>query len=471
MVFPRTSGVHELQSPVLERPSFKIRLLMIAGVGILAAFVGQACNNSHKPVSPITITLIDQGWPDPESRGHRNEELRRFTNETGIRVELLPAPESAGEQLEVWRKMLDSHAPVPDVYAVDVIWPAILGDQFLDLKPYVPAQEIADHFPESITNFTVNGKLVALPYDLDTGLLYYRTDLLRKYGYSAPPKTWEELEKVAARVQAAERAQGQQNLWGFVWQGAASEALTCNALEWQESEGGGTIIENDSVTVNNPQTVRAWKRAASWLGSISPPSVVAYNEWDALNLWKAGQAVFMRNWSNAYIVGSEKDSPVRGKFAVCPLPKGRAGISGTLGGNGYAVSRYSLHPREAVQLVRFLCGHDEQFRRSQNPAEPSTIPDLYSNPSVLAANPYFSDALRVYQQGITLRPSRATGKTYPDVSRAYFEAVHAVLTHRKTAETAAAELERKLTQITGLKAPTGVAKEASSALRKSARRQ
>jgi len=453
---------------MLERLFVKRRLLSIAGVAILAAVIGQACNKPHQPASPMTITLIDQGWPDPESRRHRNEELRRFTNETGIRVELLPAPENAVEQLEVWSTMLDRHAPVPDVFAVDVIWPAILGDQFLDLKPYVPAQEIADHFPGTITNFTVHGRLVALPYDLDTGLLYYRTDLLRKYGYSAPPKTWEELEKAAARIQAAERAQGQTNLWGFVWQGAASEALTCNALEWQVSEGGGTIIENGAVTVNNPQTVRAWKRAARWPGSISPPGVVAYREWDALNLWKAGQAVFMRNWSNAYMVSSEKDSPVRGKFAMCPLPKGRARISGTLGGNGYAVSRYSLHPREAVQLVRFLCGHDEQFRRSQNPVEPSTIPELYTNPSVLAANPYFSDVLRVYEQGITLRPSSATGKTYPDVSRAYFEAVHAVLTRRKTAETAAAELQKALTQITSLGTTTTVADEESRVSRESA---
>jgi len=466
-----TEAVRQRRSVVLEWRFVKKCRLSIAGVAILAACLAQGCNDAHEPASSITITLIDQGWPDPESRRHRNEELRRFTNETGIRVELLPAPENAVEQLEVWSKMLNSHAPVPDVYAVDVIWPAILGEQFLDLKPYVPTQEIADHFPESITNFTVNGRLVALPYDLDTGLLYYRTDLLRKYGYSAPPKTWEELGKVAANIQAAERAQGQKNLWGFVWQGSASEALTCNALEWQESEGGGTIIENGAVTVNNPQTVRAWKRAASWPGSISPPGVVAYKEWDALNLWKAGQAVFMRNWSNAYMVSSEKNSPVRGKFAMCPLPKGRAGISGTLGGNGYAVSQYSLHPHEAAQLVRFLCGRNEQFRRSQNPVEPSTIPDLYSNPSVLAANPYFTDVLRVYQQGITLRPSGATGKTYPDVSRAYFEAVHAVLTHRKTAETAAAELERELTQITGLKAPTSVDTEDSSARRKSAGRQ
>ena len=85
----------------------------------------------------------------------------------------------------------------------------------------------------------------------------------------------------------------------------------------------------------------------------------------------------MRNWLNPSIVASAKNSPINGKFGICPLPKGRAGMAGTLGGDSLAVSRYSLHPREAAMLVRFLCGRDEQLRRSENPGEPSTIPELY----------------------------------------------------------------------------------------------
>ena len=468
MACPRTVRVRPSPDRVLASLFKKSRLYTATGVGILVILAGQGCKTASKQTAPITITLIDQNWPDEESRRHRVEEFRRFTNETGIRVELMPSPEDAVEQLVVWRELLDNHATVPDVYAMDTIWPAILGDHLLDLKPYVSAQEIADQFPGLIANFTVNGRLVALPYYLNTGLLFYRTDLLRKYGYNAPPKSWEELEKASARIQAGERARGQKNFWGFVWQGAATEALTCNALEWQVSEGGGNILEKDAVTVNNRQTIRAWKMAARWPGSISPPSVVAYKEWDAFNRWRTGQAVFMRNWSNAYIVASAENSPVRGKFGISSLPRGQAGISGTLGGDGYAVSRYSLHPREAAMLVRFLSGRNQQLRRSQKPGEPPTIPELYKNPSVLAANPYFSDVLLVYQNGIALRPSALTGKMYPDVSRAYFEAVHAVLTHKKTAETAAADLQGKLTQITGFKAtatpPVGQPVKADTAL-------
>src|SRR5580700_4575679 len=111
------------------------------------------------------------------------------------------------------------------------------------------------------------------------------TDLLRQYGYRGPPRTWDDLEIMAARIQAGERAKGKKEFWGFVWQGAADEGLTCNALEWQAAEGGGRIIEeNQAIRVNNPQTIRAWQRAAHWIGYISPPGVVGYREWDSLNV-------------------------------------------------------------------------------------------------------------------------------------------------------------------------------------------
>jgi trehalose/maltose transport system substrate-binding protein len=292
--------------------------------GILILLSAQACRKADKAATPPTITLIDQIWPDAESRRRHNEEFRQFTRETGIRVELLLAPPE--DSLTVSRQLLATQGSVADVYAVDVIWPSILAEQLIDLKPYIPAQEIAEQSPHLVANFTVNGRLVGLPYYFETGLLFYRTDLLQKYGYRAPPATWEELEKIAARIQAGERAQGKRNFWGFVWQGAPSEALTCNALEWQASEGGGSIIENGAVTVNNPATNRAWERAGRWVGSISPPGVVAYHESDTKGRWQSGGAAFMRNWSNTYLAAVAESSAVRGKFAVCPLPKGRAGI-------------------------------------------------------------------------------------------------------------------------------------------------
>ena len=429
------------------------RGVVLVATCLLALSVGEGCAPSIKAPAGITVTLIDQRWADKESQSKLHQELQQFTQSSGIRVEVLPAPEAAVEQLAAWRKLLESRARVPDVYAIDVVWPGILAKDLLDLKSYVPAREIGAHFPELIANNTVDGRLVALPYNTSAGLLFYRVDLLREYGYNAPPKTWDELERMAMRIQSGQRAKGYKDFWGYVWQGARSEALTCNALEWQVSEGGGPIVENGTITVNNPRTVSAWERAAHWVGSISPPGVVAYKEWDAFNIWQAGQAAFMRSWTSAYVAARAPGSPTRGKFDIAPLPRGRSGSAATLGGNGYGISRYSLHPREASMLIRFLCGRKEQRWRCISSAEPPTIPDLYNDAEISAANPYFSTVLEIFGKSVALRPSTATGDVYGDVSRAYYETVHAVLTGKTRAPEAAATLQDELVHITGLKGP------------------
>jgi len=430
-----------------------VRRFAQGGVCVLVLFVMQACHQTS-PSAPVkTLALIDQAWSSRDYQLRLNGELAQFTRATGIRVEFLPGPETTTEQLAIYRKLLEDGAKVPDVYGIDVIWPGILADNLLDLRAYIPEQEIQAHFPELIANNTVNGRLVALPANLNEGMLFYRVDLLRKYGYRAPPKTWEELEVMARRIQSGERASGNKDFWGFVWEGAPSEALTCNALEWQVSEGGGTILdETGKVTVNNPHTIRAWERAARWVGSISPPGVVAYKEWDAGNMWQAGKAAFLRSWASEYVADRAPGCLIRDRFGIAPVPGGAARIAATLGGSGFGISRHSLHPREAAMLVRFLCSREEQVRQCLRTSEPPTIPELYQKPEISANNSYFPLVLKVSRESIVLRPSRTAGKLYPEVSRAYWEAVHAVLTRKKSATKAADELQDELERM--LKTPT-----------------
>jgi trehalose/maltose transport system substrate-binding protein len=441
MAYPCRTRENRISCSCLSR----VRRFAQGGVCLLVFFLVQACHKTAPSAPRKTLTLVDQAWSSREYQRRLNEELAQFTRQTGIQVEFLPAPETAAEQLATWRKLLESGAKVPDVYGIDVIWPGILADNLLDLRAYVPEQEIQAHFPELIANNTVNGRLIALPANLNEGMLFYRVDLLRKYGYRAPPKSWEELEVMARRIQSGERAKGNKDFWGFVWQGAPSEALTSNALEWQVSEGGGTILdENGKVTVNNPHSIRAWDRAARWVGSISPPGVVAYKEWDAGNMWQAGKAAFLRSWASEYIADRDPHCLIRDRFDIAPLPRGAAGTAATLGGSGFGVSRYSLHPREAAMLVRFLCSREEQIKRCRNASDAPTISQLYDEPEVLGSNPQFPRVLDVFRKGVVLRPSRAAGKMYPEVSRAYWEAVYAVLTRKESATQAADELQVEL---------------------------
>jgi trehalose/maltose transport system substrate-binding protein len=399
---------------------------------------------------PVTLTLLEE-WSNKRFSDARQQELQQFTRETGIRVRLLPSPDSARQRLALWKELLGTGASGPDVYGIDAIWPGILNDYFIDLQPYF-ANEISLQFPEIAASYTVNNKLVAMPYRVDVGLLFYRTDLLQEYGYREPPRTWDELETMAARIQAGERAKGKKQFWGFVWQGAADEVLTCDALEWQASEGGGRIIEdNHAVSVSNPQAVRAWQRAAHWVGSISPPGVVGYREWDSLNVWVAGDAAFMRHWPSAYVESQAEGSPIRNKFNAALLPGGKAGRMGTLGGWGFGISRFSAHPHEALELVRYLTRKDVQVKRSQVLSQPPTLPELYNLPEVLAPNPHFGLLSRAFRTGAVSRPSNVTGEKYQDVSGAYIQAVHSVLTGDKRPLESAAALENELVRITGFK--------------------
>lgn len=419
---------------------------------ILLSLLLESCAQPsvHEP-SSVTLTFADQQWVSKQYVEEYQEELKQFTQQTGIRVNFPPSPESTRDQLAFRQDLLGTGASGPDVYTIDVIWPGILNESFIDLKPYF-ADEISRDFPAVVAAYTVDNKVVALPYRVNLGLLFYRTDLLRQYGYRGPPRTWDELETMAARIQAGERAHGNKEFWGFVWEGAAVESLTCNAMEWQAAEAGGRVIEQDkTISVNNPRAIQAWQRAAGWVGSISPPSVIAYNDWDAQNVWIAGNAAFMRSWTIAYASSQAPGSPIRNRFDVSLLPGNQAGRVSVLGGSGLAVSRFSSHPREALELIRFLTSEDIQARRSRVLSGPPTLPQPYEAIRGSEPNHYSDLTTQALRNGMISRPWNVTGKKYEDVSNAYMQAVHSVLTGEKSAREAAAALEQELIRITGFK--------------------
>jgi trehalose/maltose transport system substrate-binding protein len=382
-------------------------------------------------------------------RQHLSEKaLRQFESDTGIRVKHLPAPETSEEQLRLIQKLL-AEKDTLDVFRLDVIWSGILGDTLLDLKPFFSSMLSAVE-PDLVSPYTVEGRVLAIPYDTHVNVLYYRTDLLTKYGYRVPPRTWSELEKMAFRIQEGERAAGDNNFWGFVWPGASDEGLTCLGLEWQASEGGGRIIEaNRTVSVNNENTIRAWQRAAHWVGWISPPSATAFELLDSENHFEdLGKAAFSLGWTSDYVLTIPVKSMMYGKMGVTSVPSGKIGV-GTLGGFGLGISGKSEHVREAIALVKFLLHEEAELVAASTSAELPTRTALYRLPTILKG---YSRSILAGQPpggGIVSRPSTVVGRTYEEVSRAYAEAVHSVLTRKNSAPKAAAQLEKELEHITG----------------------
>ncbi len=365
---------------------------------------------------------------------------------TGHSARIVSTPNSTTERLALYQQLLAAHAPDIDVFNIDIVWPGILGAYFIDLAPYAAGRE-TEHFPAIIANNTVDGELKAMPWYTDAGLLYYRADLLEKHGKPVP-ETWAELAETAAAIMRAERAGGGGRVWGFVFQARAYEGLTCDALEWVASHGGGTIVDDaGEITVDNPAAAAALDQAASWVGTVAPPGVLNYTEEEARGVFQSGNAVFMRNWPYAWALAQSEGSPVRGRVGVAALPHGPNGApTGTLGGWNLAVSRFSEHPELAADLVMFLTSRAEQKRRAIIGAYNPTIPALYDDPEVLAAVPFMRELLPIVE-GALARPSRATGEDYNRVSAAFWGAAHDVLAGKTDAAAALAGLADKLSVI------------------------
>jgi trehalose/maltose transport system substrate-binding protein len=424
------------------------RRKVIAGLGSISLDCLLGCHRAKS--EHVTIMFVDPEWLDdrPQRRHLSEEALRQFESETGIQVKHLPTPETPQAQLRLIQELLEQNNS-PDVFGIDVIWSGLLDDVLLNLKPFFNS-ELAAAEPDLVSTYTVNGRVLAIPYHAHVGVLYYRTDLLTKYGYHTPPQTWSDLEKMAFRIQEGERAAGDKKFWGFVWPGAADEGLTCLALEWQASENGGRIIENNrTVSVKNENAVRAWQRAAHWIGWISPPDVTAYEELDSVNYFEdLGKAAFRRGWTSNYFLTNPAKSMIYERMGLTSVPAGKVGV-GTLGGFGLGISKRSRHQQEAIALVKFLSQKEAELEVAGVNAELPAGTVLYRMPTVLKAYSKSRPPGDPLGNDIVRRPSAVVGRNYGDVSHAYAGAVHSVLTGKSSASKAAAALETELERITG----------------------
>jgi trehalose/maltose transport system substrate-binding protein len=391
------------------------------------------------------VTIHFAGDSDVGEGGRWTKALaEEWAKKTGNTLEYISRPNDASATLQQFQQYWAAKSGDVDVYMIDVIWPGIAAPHAVDLKKYFKEDEIKQHFPRIIENNTVGGKLVGWPFFTDAGVLYYRTDLLEKYGYKEAPKTWEELMEMAKKIQDGERKDGKADFQGFVFEGKASESVTCNAIEWIYSYGGGTIIDPDKkVTINNPNAIKALDVAKSWVGTISPQGVVSYGEEEARNIWQNGGSAFMRNWPYAYALSADPKSPISGKFDATVLPKGGANgkNAACLGGWQLMVSAYSKNPEVAADLVRYLCSTEAQKKRAIDLSQLPTRPDVYKDPEVLAKNKWFANAVEILNNAIA-RPSTVTKADYNQVSTAFFQGVNKVLSGGETAQQAVTDVER-----------------------------
>ncbi len=394
----------------------------------------------------LTVTTGDGGLYPQVLR----EQLDRFEAATGHKVTVVPAPISGSEAFAQFRLWLAAGNPDIDVYFLSDEWVPQLAEHFIDLAP-AARDVIGEHFASIIEGQTIDGKLLGMPLFADAPALFYRKDLLEKYGKPIPA-TWAELEATAREIMAAERAGGSPDMWGFVFQGNTYEGLTCDALEWVASNAGGRIIEPDgTISINNPNAAAAIERAAGWIGGISPEGVLGYKEEESRGVWQLGNAVFMRNWPYAYALGNSEDSAIRNAFDVAPLPRGDAEgarSAATLASRAIAVSKYSRHQEAAIQLALFLSSAEQQKENAIRVAYLPTIEALYDDAEVAAAQPIVPRWKEIFLNAVW-RPAAVAGAKYNEVSSQFWSAVHNALAGSGSAAENLELLEATLIELKG----------------------
>ncbi len=361
--------------------------------------------------SAATITIASGG--SARELEVLRQELDQFTARTGIEVKIATTTGSPLGTFGQYQRWLAGRNASIDVYRMDITWTPQLARYLADLTPAL-GDVAATKLPLLVKSQTLDGALVGIPYTADVAALYYRTDLLAKYGLPVP-KTWAELETSAATIMDGERKAGRAAMWGYAFPGGVSEDLTANALEWIAGNGGGAIVEDDGeISVDNVKAILAVEVAEVWVGTISPPEVVGYTPADAMKLWVGGDAAFARDWQDAIAFAEAANSPVKGKIGVAPLPVGEHGEKSvaTLGGWSLAISRFSTQRDAATQLVRFLASAEaEKAYEARLLGRLPATASLYGDADVAKSLPHLSTFRSIIDSAV-LRPAAQTGEAY-----------------------------------------------------------
>jgi multiple sugar transport system substrate-binding protein len=379
------------------------RVLWVAALAV--ALLGVACSRDHEKV-----TLMLGGAP--AELDYWESLIAEFSEETGIPVVLMRQPTDTDQRRQSLLVPLKAGESDPDVFLMDIIWigqfaasgwleplDAYMRRDAFDLSPFfTDIIDFADRF---------KGGIVAMPVYIDAGLLYFRKDLLAEYGYNAPPETWNDLVDMSLKVQSGQRT-ANPAFWGFVWQGAQYEGLTCTFLEFALSNGGMLVDAEGNLTLNRDKNIEALAFMHGLISdhAVSPPNTYTeMKEEEVRSTFQSGNALFERNWPYAWGLHQSEGSPVRGKVGIGLLPRFEGGRHvAALGGWHAGISSSSDAKDAAWELVKFILSRKTQtgfaLKLGWNPARK----DLYDSEEIRQAAPHLVELKAVFESA-TARPN------------------------------------------------------------------
>ncbi len=396
------------------------QFLKVGGAGLAgAALLGTAACGGSEGGGGGSGELVF--FTNPDTTGTMTRLVEQFNERGGdARVTLREGNADTGQRFDQLRTQFQAGQTDIDVILGDIIWTAQLAANgwISDLSNRFTEEMRTDFLPGSVEAITYDSKAYGMPWFTDTGLLYYRSDLLEDAGFSEPPATWDELKEMAMEVSESENIEN-----GFVFQGANYEGGVCNGLEFIWGHGGEALDPNDPtrVVIDSPEAVAGLTAERGMVeDGISPQSVATYREDESAGAFLNGNAVFLRNWPYVYsLVGDEAESELEtGQVGVSELPSGDGGPGfGAVGDQPLYISASSENQEAAWEFVRFLAEPEQQKFQAIEGSFLPTLNALYDDEEIRESVPVVPLAQDALQN---TRP-RPVSPYYSDMSLAMSE--------------------------------------------------
>jgi multiple sugar transport system substrate-binding protein len=355
----------------------------------------------------------------------------------GITVEIETGGATPDLQQRALAQAVATRDATLDLVLIDVLRPPqwTAGQVIEPLDAYLGAERdaiVARYLPPYRAVMSVGGKVMALPISADIQMLFFRSDLLDKYGL-AVPKTWEELKAAAQKVLEGEKSPA---LRGFGMSGALVETTVCTYLAalW----GMGEEIPASGVI----EVERARKPFQLWselrLARVLAPNPAETATDRVRQEMQAGTLLFASTWAYAFSrLQGDAASPVRDRIGLAGMPGPQAGC---LGGWLVAVTAFSRNKPEAVKFARYLSSPETAAMLAVQAGWMPVFEALYADEAVLKAQPWLKQALPMLRAG-RLRPATAR---YGEVSEIIRTNVNAFLAGSRNADAAATDISRRL---------------------------
>ena len=352
-------------------------------------------------------------------------QLERFMRANpGVRVRIQETPDDATQRHQLYVQWLNAHVGRPDVLQLDVVWTAELAAAgwILPLDRFAPDE--SDFFPATTAANRWRGSLYAIPWFVDVGMLYWRTDLMR-----APPASIGDLARHT-----------------IAWQGARYEGLVTVFLEFLGAFGGEIMRDDGTITVHSPAGVRALTAMRDQIRSgVAPREALTWHEEECRFAFQNGRVGLMRNWPYAAAAMSGSDSAVAGRFAIAPMPGAPGGrATAALGGAQLAINAWSEHPDAAYRLIAFLTAPEQMMERAAVVGQYPPRMSMYNDPRLAAALAADLASVRRIVEAATPRP---VTPVYAEISDHLQVSLHRALTGAIDPAAALAEAASRMQRV------------------------